>query len=108
MPLHDYVCRNCKLRFETLVRAGTTPVCPHCRSTELDKQLSAPSGPARSKAIITAARRQAAREGDFSHYSAAERSELLRQRPERKRRSTSTAAPPSSSYRAKKKRESMT
>ncbi|SIT43632.1 FmdB family regulatory protein [Paraburkholderia ribeironis] len=79
MPLYDYVCRNCRLRFETLVRAGTTPVCPRCRrSTELDKQVSAPSAPVRSKAIITAARRQAAREGHFSNYSAEERSEFLR------------------------------
>ncbi|MPW24059.1 MULTISPECIES: FmdB family zinc ribbon protein [Paraburkholderia] len=78
MPLYDYVCHNCGLRFEALVRAGTTPRCPRCRSTAMDKQVSAPCAPARSTAIITAARRQAAREGHFSNYPAAERRNLLR------------------------------
>ncbi|GAB6852370.1 FmdB family zinc ribbon protein [Paraburkholderia kururiensis] len=80
MPLYDYHCRDCQLQFETLVRAGTTPVCPRCGSVVLDKQVSAPVPPGRSKAIIASARRQAAREGHMSHYSAAERSKLLRQR----------------------------
>lgn len=80
MPLYDYHCRDCQLQFETLVRAGTTPVCPRCGSVALDKQVSAPVPPGRSKAIIASARRQAAREGHMSHYSAAERSKLLRQR----------------------------
>ncbi|SEK14287.1 FmdB family zinc ribbon protein [Paraburkholderia diazotrophica] len=78
MPLYDYLCRNCALHFEALVRAGTTPLCPRCRSTSLDKQVSAPCAPARSKAIIAAARRQAAREGHFSNYTATERSNLMR------------------------------
>lgn len=78
MPLYDYHCRACGLPFETLVRAGTTPVCPRCGSAELDKQVSAPVAPGRSKAIIASARRQAAREGHLSQYSAAERSKLLR------------------------------
>ncbi|CAG9267848.1 FmdB family zinc ribbon protein [Paraburkholderia unamae] len=78
MPLYDYRCQACGQQFETLVRAGTAPVCPHCGSSALDKQVSAPVAPGRSKAIIASARRQAAREGHLSNYSAAERSKLLR------------------------------
>jgi len=61
-----------------LVRTGTTPVCPHCGGTGLDKQVSAPAPPGRSKSIIASARRQAAREGHLSNYSATERNKLLR------------------------------
>lgn len=78
MPLYDYQCRNCGQQFETLVRTGTTPVCPHCGGADLDKQVSAPVPPGRSKAIIASARRQAAREGHLSNYSATERNKLLR------------------------------
>ncbi|RQM44592.1 zinc ribbon domain-containing protein [Paraburkholderia bannensis] len=80
MPLYDYQCRNCRLNFEALVRAGTPPRCPHCGGALLDKQVSAPVPPGRSKAIIASARRQAAREGHLSHYSPAERKKLLGQR----------------------------
>ncbi|MBP0625385.1 FmdB family zinc ribbon protein [Cupriavidus consociatus] len=69
MPLYDYVCSDCKSRFEALVRGATTPTCPHCGSNALNKQVSAPSPPERRKAIIAAARRRAAREGHFSNYS---------------------------------------
>ncbi|MGF6537014.1 putative FmdB family regulatory protein [Paraburkholderia youngii] len=79
MPLYDYVCRNCRLRFETLVRTDSPVACPRCQSTELEKQVSAPSAPARSRAIIAAARRQAAHEGHFSNYSTADRRKLLRE-----------------------------
>ncbi|WP_454766043.1 FmdB family zinc ribbon protein [Cupriavidus campinensis] len=79
MPLYDYQCRDCHLQFELLVRSGASPVCPHCGGSALDKQVSAPAPPGRSKAIIASARRQAAREGHLSNYSAAERSKLLRQ-----------------------------
>ncbi|MBB2932248.1 FmdB family zinc ribbon protein [Paraburkholderia silvatlantica] len=78
MPLYDYRCRACGQQFETLVRGGAAPVCPHCGSAALDKQVSAPVPPGRSKSIIASARRQAAREGHLSNYSAAERSKLLR------------------------------
>ncbi|GLU32180.1 zinc ribbon domain-containing protein [Trinickia caryophylli] len=78
MPLHDYVCRDCSQHFEALVRSGATAVCPHCGSTSLEKQVSAPAPPGRSKAIVAAARRQAAREGHMSNFSAAERTKLLK------------------------------
>ena len=78
MPLYDYHCPACGHTFETLLRAGSTPACPRCGSTALDKQVSAPVAPGQSKAIIASNRRAAAREGHFSNFSAAERGKLLR------------------------------
>jgi putative FmdB family regulatory protein len=40
MPLYDFHCRTCGRRFETLVRTGTVPACPHCQGTDLDRQVS--------------------------------------------------------------------
>ncbi|MGE0040698.1 MAG: zinc ribbon domain-containing protein [Vicinamibacterales bacterium] len=40
MPLYEYECTDCHARFELLVRASTTPECPACKSTTLEKQLS--------------------------------------------------------------------
>ena len=40
MPIYEYACSDCGHQFETLVRSGTTPQCPSCHSTALDKQLS--------------------------------------------------------------------
>lgn len=40
MPIYEYACRDCGREFELLVRASTAPACPHCQSTQLDKQLS--------------------------------------------------------------------
>ena len=76
MPMYDYPCRACQADFELLVRSTTTPTCPHCASTALDRQLSriAPAGT--SAAIIASGRKAAAREGHFSNYSKAERSKL--------------------------------
>lgn len=77
MPLHDYHCDHCGHDFETLVRSGTVPACPQCGSTTaLVRQLSriAPAGT--TAALLAGARRQAAREGHFSHYSKAERAKL--------------------------------
>jgi putative FmdB family regulatory protein len=42
MPIYEYRCRDCNVRFEMLVRAGTAITCPHCGSSSLDKLLSAP------------------------------------------------------------------
>ncbi|WP_128000728.1 FmdB family zinc ribbon protein [Piscinibacter defluvii] len=76
MPLYDYHCPACHADFELLVRSGTVPACPHCRATTVERQLSriAPAGT--SAALIAGARRQAAKEGHFSHYSKAERAKL--------------------------------
>ena len=40
MPIYEYSCGDCATAFETLVRPGTTPQCPSCHSTRLDKLLS--------------------------------------------------------------------
>jgi len=40
MPIYEYACNDCGREFETLVRSGTTPECPACRSRTLDKKLS--------------------------------------------------------------------
>jgi putative FmdB family regulatory protein len=78
MPLYDYLCPACGHRFEALARSSCDiPACPQCAATP-ERQVSAPVAPGRSKAIISAARRQAAREGHFSNFSAAEQRQLLR------------------------------
>ena len=40
MPIYEYACQQCGHAFEALVRSSTVPECPHCHSTQLDKQLS--------------------------------------------------------------------
>jgi len=40
MPIYEYACKQCGKEFETLVRSDSTPDCPSCHSTELDKKLS--------------------------------------------------------------------
>jgi putative FmdB family regulatory protein len=40
MPLYEYACRKCSLRFEQLVFATTVPACPGCHSKDLEKLLS--------------------------------------------------------------------
>ena len=73
MPIYDYRCKACGTAFELLVRGGTVPACKSCGSPAVDRQpsLTAPAG--QSAAIIASGRRAAAREGHFSHYSAADR-----------------------------------
>lgn len=76
MPMYDFRCRACGHSFETLVRSGLEPNCPQCSSSELEREVSriAPAG--KTAGVLAGARRQAAREGHFSHYSAAERAKL--------------------------------
>lgn len=73
MPIYDFLCTRCEHPFESLVRGMDTPACPECGSTQVKKLLSAPNAQGRTKAIVASARRQAAREGHFSNYSASER-----------------------------------
>lgn len=78
MPLFDYHCTACHTEFELLVRASTTPACPHCGSTALEKCISriAPAG--KIEAIRLSNRRAADAQGHFNHYSAADRARLLK------------------------------
>jgi putative FmdB family regulatory protein len=41
MPIYEYTCRECGKQFEQLVRGDSTPECPACQSTRLEKMLSA-------------------------------------------------------------------
>jgi len=40
MPMYEYACQDCGREFETLVRSGSQPACPACKSTTLEKLLS--------------------------------------------------------------------
>ncbi len=41
MPLYEYICTECRARFEKLVRRfGDETVCPSCASAAVEKQLS--------------------------------------------------------------------
>ncbi|HEY9095270.1 MAG TPA: zinc ribbon domain-containing protein [Hydrogenophaga sp.] len=78
MPMYDYHCTQCQADFELLVRTSTTPTCPHCASTALEKRVSrlAPAG--KIEAIRMSNRRLADAQGHFNHYSASERARLLK------------------------------
>jgi putative FmdB family regulatory protein len=76
MPIYDYRCAACGQSCELLVRSSTVPACPHCASTELQRQISLTAPQGTSQAIIASGRRAAAREGHFSNYSKAERAKL--------------------------------
>ena len=60
MPIYEYACRACGHRFEHLLlpAAKTDPVCPACRSQDLEKLMS---GFALSTRDLTKARVKAAR-----------------------------------------------
>lgn len=72
MPIFDFHCRACGADSELLVRSAQPPLCPHCGSDALDKQVAAPAAPGRSAGLVREARAQAAREGHFSNYGRGE------------------------------------
>ncbi len=41
MPLFEYECRKCGHQFEALVVGSRRPVCPKCKSEDLEKKVSA-------------------------------------------------------------------
>lgn len=73
MPLYDYQCCECHNLFEKLVLTSTQVVCPVCGSTHLSKLVSKPAPRNFTAEIVSGARKQAVREGHFSHYSASEK-----------------------------------
>lgn len=77
MPIYDYHCPACGNRFEALVRAGSTPACPQCGSTALDKRVSSIAPAGKIEAIRMAHRRVAAAQGHLDHYSPADKAKLL-------------------------------
>ena len=40
MPIYEYICQECKHRFEALVYGSKKPECPKCASKKLEQQLS--------------------------------------------------------------------
>ena len=40
MPIFEYVCKECKHEFETLVFGKQKAVCPKCQSKKLEPQFS--------------------------------------------------------------------
>ena len=43
MPVYEYACDACGKRFELFLRSvsqGSSPVCPHCTSTQVHKSIS--------------------------------------------------------------------
>ena len=43
MPIYEYRCSSCGHDFEQLVQKNSTPACPQCKSTELNRQISIPA-----------------------------------------------------------------
>lgn len=67
MPLYEYSCKQCRHRFEALVRGDETPACPSCASSDLERHLSTPavqSAGTRSQAMRAARRRDAGQAKD--------------------------------------------
>lgn len=40
MPIFEYICRDCKKRFEALVYGTRETQCPLCHGSNLDQQIS--------------------------------------------------------------------
>lgn len=40
MPLFEYACKTCERQFEWLTRGESTPECPSCHGTSLEKRQS--------------------------------------------------------------------
>ena len=40
MPIFEYVCGECKHRFELIVQGAVEAACPQCKATRLEKQIS--------------------------------------------------------------------
>ncbi|HEY6879295.1 MAG TPA: zinc ribbon domain-containing protein [Polyangiales bacterium] len=76
MPIYDFTCDACGKTFELVVLGSSEPECASCGSTKLTKLISTPAATGQSAALVRSARAQAAREGHFSNYSAAERSRM--------------------------------
>jgi len=57
VPLYDFRCRACGAQFEALVRGSSTPACPSCAGTDLERLLSGFSLSVRSGGLSAAARR---------------------------------------------------
>ena len=63
MPLYEYRCRGCDDEFEQLVLHDSTPRCPSCQSTDLERMLSSfgVSSEATRRTNLQSAKRKAAK-----------------------------------------------
>ncbi|MDR3319783.1 MAG: zinc ribbon domain-containing protein [Desulfovibrio sp.] len=43
MPLFEFVCAACGVKFEEIVDSGKIPPCPECGASAVERQISAPS-----------------------------------------------------------------
>jgi len=55
--MYDFRCRACQEPFEALVRPGSTPACPACASTDLERLVTGFSFSVRSGGLSPAARK---------------------------------------------------
>ena len=44
MPLYEFKCRSCGLKFDELVRLGETPQCPNCADAGPERLFSTSAG----------------------------------------------------------------
>lgn len=70
-PIYEYTCIDCGRECELLVRSSSaTPVCPSCKSQQLERRLSLPrvkSSTTRGMAMRAAKRRDASQARDRMH-----------------------------------------
>lgn len=76
MPLYDHHCASCGAVFERLVRGDAVPDCPRCHATTVERCVSRIAPAATGPGLVAKARRAAARQGHFSHYTKAERGKV--------------------------------
>ena len=67
MPIYEYACAECGHEFEKLVRKDTTPACPACSATRVERLFSLPnvsSETTKGKAMRAAKKRDQAQATD--------------------------------------------
>ena len=75
MPIFEYACRSCAARFELLIRGTSAqPVCPECKSADLEKLLSLPAVKSESTHALAmkAARKRDSRQANQQAHTQAE------------------------------------
>ena len=48
MPIYEYICDDCGIKFEKLVRNGNSVACPECGESHLSPTLSTFAAPSSS------------------------------------------------------------
>lgn len=43
MPIYEFSCRACAHQFEVLIRGVAPPICPECKSVDLERVFSLPA-----------------------------------------------------------------